>query len=183
MAISKDKAQLEAARVAYINSDRRPIDVAREFGLQGQQFCKYLARNGALKAQHTRNTKKRKAGEVVELIKEAKTATLPIEIINSAKDLTDEFDRLKNDCIKQAQAIVDGIGKAVAMVDATDLKQSLLFERYANTLKLLNDGLGMFAKAPTIAIQNNLQQNLNQQKQDKAKDNALRVEIVEVDDK
>lgn len=179
--VSKDKAHLEAARLAYIDSNKTPSEIAREFGLKAPQVCKYLARNGALKAQHTRNTKKRKAGEVVELIREAKTAALPVEIIKSAKDLTSEFDKLKGDCIKQAQAIVDGIGKAVAMVDATDLKQSLLFERYANTLKLLNDGLGMFAKAPTIAIQNNLQQNVNQQKQ--SKDNALRVEIVEADGK
>ena len=69
------------------------------------------------------------------------------------------------------------------MINPHDLDEVLKIERLAATAKTLSDMLGVYPKAPTIAIQNNLQQNLNNNQQKQNKDNALRVEIVEVDDK
>lgn len=181
---TKDKEKLEMARVEYIKSTKSPNDVAREFGLRERNFRNYLVYNNDIKPEHQNKSKHalQTALKAIELVQNS-NIEIPRATQAVLRDFAVEYETYKGNGFDFAIKALDILTQALNVINPHDLDEVLKIERLAATAKTLSDMLGVYPKAPTIAIQNNLQQNLNQQKQDKAKDNALRVEIVEVDDK
>ena len=180
MAVSKDKEKLELAKAEYLKQNLKPNDIARMFGLPPANFRQYLINNGAIKAQHT-NPKKLAIQRAVDAIVEVDKVPMPPKMRDFFDNSLAKFENFKGNGIDHAIYAVGELNKALQDFDGSPKEKVALIAQAANAFKAYSDALGAYPKAPTIAIQNNLQQNLNQQKQ--SKDNALRVEIVEVDDK
>ena len=172
--VSKQKAVLDKARGEYIANTFSVKEVADQNGLNVKTFRSYLNATNAIKPEH-KNQKQLRIKQAKNAIAAVRGTPLPAEIVNMAKSFECDIDSLKGDMIAQANAIVNGIGRAIQMIDPNDLQQTLLFEKYANTLKLLNDAIGLFAKAPTIAQQFNF--NQNKVVENKPKDSKLEVEL------
>ncbi len=171
---SKQKEILTRARGEYIAGADGVREVAERNGLNTSTFRCYLNKTNAIKPEH-KNQKQLRIKAAKNAIAAVRGAPLPAEIVEVAKSFECDIDNLKGDMIAQANAIVLGIGRAMQMIDPNDLQQTLLYEKYANTLKLLNDAIGLFAKAPTIAQQFNF--NQNKIEASKPKDSKLEVEL------
>lgn len=180
---SKDKSILESARVEYIKSTKELTDVAREFGLNPVNLRAYLHARNEVKPEH-QNKSKRALQTALKAIEVVQKSNIEIPRATQAvlRDFAVEYETYKGNGFDFAIKALDILTQALNVINPHDLDEVLKIERLAATAKTLSDMLGVYPKAPTIAIQNNLQQNLNNnQKQNK--DNALRVEIVEADGK
>ena len=180
---SKNKPTLEMARVEYLKGTRGVNDVAREFGLDERGFRTYLRVRNELKPEH-QNKNKRALQTALKAIELVQNSNIEIPRATQAvlRDFAVEYETYKGNGFDFAIKALDILTQALNVINPHDLDEVLKIERLAATAKTLSDMLGVYPKAPTIAIQNNLQQNVNnQQKQNK--DNALRVEIVEADGK
>lgn len=180
---TKDKEKLETARIEYIKSTKALNDVAREFDLKPLNFRAYLRDRNEIKPEH-QNKSKHALQTALKAIEVVQNSNIEIPRATQAvlRDFAVEYETYKGNGFDFAIKALDILTQALNVINPHDLDEVLKIERLAATAKTLSDMLGVYPKAPTIAIQNNLQQNLNNnQKQDK--DNALRVEIVEADGK
>ena len=180
--LTKDKTALEAARVEYIKSTKALNDVAREFGLKPLNFRAYLRDRNEIKSEH-KNPKKLAIQRAVDAIVEVDKVPMPPAMRDFFGNSLAKFENFKGNGIDHAIYAVGELNKALQDFDGSPKEKVALIAQAANAFKAYSDALGAYPKAPTIAIQNNLQQNLNNNQQKQSKDNALRVEIVEVDDK
>lgn len=179
---SKDKAELENARVEYLTTKQSLNDIARAHGLKPLNFRAYLRDRGEVKPEHTHKGKN-KVQIALNAIKavENDNTILPSHTAEIIRNFKGEIESVKGDMLKVSDLILQGLIKLIENTDPLDLKESLMFERYANTLKLLNDTLGIFAKAPSIAIQNNLQQNIKNERAKSENENKITFELKKVD--
>ena len=180
---TKDKAALETARAVYMKSEGRSIkDIALQFGLKPTNFRAYLNDRDEIKIEH-RNAKKLAIQRAVDAIVEVDKVPMPPAMRDFFGNSLAKFENFKGNGIDHAIYAVGELNKALQDFDGSPKERVALIAQAANAFKAYSDALGAYPKAPTIAIQNNLQQNLNNNQQKQSKDNALRVEIVEVDDK
>ena len=181
---SKNKPTLEMARVEYLKSTRGVNEVAREFGLPERSLRAYLHARNEVKPEHQNKSKHalQTALKAIELVQNS-NIEIPRATQAVLRDFAVEYETYKGNGFDFAIKALDILTQALNIINPHDLDEVLKIERLAATAKTLSDMLGVYPKAPTIAIQNNLQQNLNNNQQKQSKDNALRVEIVEVDDK
>lgn len=180
--VSKDKTILEKARGEYIASSLSIKEVAELNGLKAENFRLYLKKTNAIKPEHI-NKSKAKVQNALNAIKAVENAeiVLPAHTAEIIRDFKSEIEGVKGDMLKVGDLIIQGLIKSIESIDPHDLKESLMYERYANTLKLLNDTLGIFAKAPNIAIQNNLQQNIQNERARGENDNKITFELKKID--
>lgn len=172
--ISKNVATLERARVEYVNGILPPNDVARQFNLKPANFRDYLVRNKCIKPEHT-NAKKRLVENTLRAVKEVQNAEviMPTETQVIFSEFQQDAELVKGKGLKFAISVFDKLNAAVKNIDETNLDEVLKLENFANAAKRISDYLGLYPKAPTIAIQNNLQQNL--QTQNTKKEQNLRL--------
>ncbi len=178
MAVNDDKELVETARLEYIKGKGAPNDVARMFGLNERAFRKYLMRRGDIKPQH-RNKSALNVERALQVIKEVQQTEviLPKNTQKLVNDFLGKVEQYKGKGLDFAMNALDVLNSALNLIDRNNLDEVVKIERLANAAKILSDMLGAYPKAPTIAIQNNLQQNVNQQQ---SKGNKIEVEVVEV---
>lgn len=158
MYVSKDKEILEKARGEYIANSLSIKEVAELNGLKAENFRLYLKKTNAIKPEHL-NSKKAKIQNAVEAIEKVETATLPKATTAIFADFTDKVDKLKGDMLSVASKCVFALDRALTEIDHQNPDDLAMIKEYANALKALNEAVGIFPKAPQIAIQNNMQNN------------------------
>ena len=160
--ISKDKANLELARSEYLKGTTPPNDIARAYGLKPLNFRAYLRDKGEIKPEHT-NKNKRKVNNALQAIAEVERAEVILPKATQAllSDFTSKAETFKGKGLDFGIEALNLLQKALKGIDSNDLEQVVVIKDLANAAKLLSDMLGVYPKAPTIAIQNN-QNVLNQ---------------------
>lgn len=158
MYVSKEKSILEKARGEYIVNSLSIKEVAELNGLKSENFRLYLKKTNAIKPEHL-NSKKAKIQNAVQAIEKVETATLPKATTAIFADFTDKVDKLKGDMLSVASKCVSALDKALTEIDYNNPDDLAMIKEYANALKALNEAVGIFPKAPQIAIQNNMQNN------------------------
>lgn len=164
--ISKDKALLEKARLDYLGSILPPNDIAKQHGLKPANFRNYLIHNGEIKPEHT-NKKKRLMANALQAIDEVQKAEIVIPAVMS--DFQGKADKIKGEGLDFAENALNALNTMLKNIDKTDIENAPKIETLTKAFKSLVEVLGLYPKAPTIAIQNNLQQNLQTQTQGKEK--------------
>lgn len=135
--------------------------LATKFKVSVKSLRNFLDRENAIKPQHRqKRTLAKKQGEIVKGIVES-TRNIPItpEVKHSLEHLNADFDKLKGGLLENAILLNQKLNSYMQILDTGDLKQSTLLLQYAQVLKTINEAVGIFAKAPAIAIQNNIQNN------------------------
>ena len=155
---SKDKTILEKARGEYIASSLSIKEVAELNGLKVENFRLYLKKTNAIKPEHL-NSKKLKLQNAVEAVALVENASLPKATTAIFVDFADKVDKLKGDMLSVANKCVSALDKALSDIDYHNPDDLAMIKEYANALKALNEAVGIFPKAPQIAIQNNMQNN------------------------
>lgn len=156
--VSKEKSALEKARGEYIASSLSIKEVAELNGLKMENFRLYLKKTNAIKPEHL-NSKKLKVQNAVEAVALVENASLPKATTAIFTDFVDKVDRLKGDMLSVASKCVSALDKALSDIDYNNPDDLAMIKEYANALKALNEAVGIFPKAPQIAIQNNMQNN------------------------
>lgn len=156
--VSKEKLALEKARGEYIANSLSIKEVAELNGLEIENFRLYLKKTNAIKPEHL-NSKKAKIQNAVQAIEKVETATLPKATTAIFADFTDKADKLKGDMLSVASKCVAALDKALIDINYNNPDDLAMIKEYANALKALNEAVGIFPKAPQIAIQNNMQNN------------------------
>ena len=156
--VSKEKTILEKARGEYIASSLSIKEVAELNGLKSENFRLYLKKTNAIKPEHL-NLKKAKIQNAVQAIENVETATLPKTTTAIFSDFADKVDKLKGDMFSVASKCVSALDRAISEIDYQSPDNLAMIKEYANALKALNEAVGIFPKAPQIAIQNNMQNN------------------------
>ncbi len=156
--VSREKTALEKARGEYIANSLSIKEVAELNGLKAENLRLYLKKTNAIKPEHL-NSKKAKIQNAVQAIEKVETATLPKATTAIFSDFADKVDNLKGDMLSVASKCVSALDKAINEIDYQNPENLSMIKEYANALKALNDAVGIFAKAPQIAIQNNMQNN------------------------
>lgn len=156
--VSKEKLALEKARGEYIASSLSIKEVAELNGLKIENFRLYLKKTNAIKPEHL-NSKKLKVRNAVEAVSLVKNASLPKATTAIFTDFVDKVDKLKGDMLSVASKCVSALDKALSDIDYNNPDDLAMIKEYANALKALNEAVGIFPKAPQIAIQNNMQNN------------------------
>nr|DAL49478.1 MAG TPA_asm: hypothetical protein [Caudoviricetes sp.] len=156
--VSKEKLALEKARGEYIANSLSIKEVAELNGLKSENFRLYLKKTNAIKPEHL-NSKKAKIQNAVQAIEKVETATLPKATTAIFTDFADKVDKLKGDMLSVANKCVSALDKALSDIDYNNPDDLAMIKEYANALKALNEAVGIFPKAPQIAIQNNMQNN------------------------
>lgn len=156
--ISKDKTILEKARGEYIASSLSIKEVAELNGLKAENFRLYLKKTNAIKPEHL-NSKKLKLQNAVEAVALVENTNLPKATTAIFTDFADKVDKLKGDMLSVASKCVSALDKALSDIDYNNPDDLAMIKEYANALKALNEAVGIFPKAPQIAIQNNMQNN------------------------
>ena len=136
-------------------------ECAKKFQVKTESLRQFLDRENAIKPQHRqRRTLAKKQGNIIKGIVES-TRNIPItpEVKHSLEHLNTDFNELKGGLLENAILLNQKLNAYMQILDTTDLKQSTLLIQYAQVLKTINDAVGIFAKAPAIAIQNNIQNN------------------------
>ena len=95
----------------------------------------------------------------MQAIEKVETATLPKATTAIFTDFADKVDKLKGDMLSVANKCVSALDKALSDIDYNNPDDLAMIKEYANALKALNEAVGIFPKAPQIAIQNNMQNN------------------------
>ena len=159
---SKNKPTLEMARLAYLDGSTAPNDIARQHGLSVTAFRQYLVRQNCIKPEHT-NKNKRKVNNALQAIAEVERAEVILPKATQAllSDFTSKAETFKGKGLDFGIEALNLLQKALKNIDSRDLEQVVFIKDLANAAKLLSDMLGVYPKAPTIAIQNN-QNVLNQ---------------------
>lgn len=145
----------------YRVNDISITECAKKFKCRTESLRQFLDRENAIKPQHRqRRTLAKKQGEIVKGIVES-TRNIPItpEVKHSLEHLNADFDKLKGGLLENAILLNQKLNSYMQILDTGDLKQSTLLLQYAQVLKTINEAVGIFAKAPAIAIQNNIQNN------------------------
>lgn len=156
--VSKEKSALEKARGEYIASSLSIKEVAELNGLKAENFRLYLKKTNAVKPEHL-NSKKAKIQNAVQAIEKIETATLSKATTAIFTDFADKVDKLKGDMLSVASKCVSALDRAISEIDYQSPDNLAMIKEYANALKALNEAVGIFPKAPQIAIQNNMQNN------------------------
>ena len=156
--VSKEKLALDKARGEYIANSLSIKEVAELNGLKSENFRLYLKKTNAIKPEHL-NSKKAKIQNAVQAIEKVETATLPKTTTAIFTDFADKVDKLKGDMLSVASKCVSALDKALNEIDYNNPDDLAMIKEYANALKALNEAVGIFPKAPQIAIQNNMQNN------------------------
>lgn len=156
--VSREKTALEKARGEYIANSLSIKEVAELNGLKAENFRLYLKKTNAIKPEHL-NSKKAKIQNAVQAIERVETATLPKATTAIFADFADKVDNLKGDMLSVASKCVSALDKALSDIDYNNPDDLAMIKEYANALKALNEAVGIFPKAPQIAIQNNMQNN------------------------
>lgn len=145
----------------YRVNDISIVECAKKFKCRTESLRQFLDRENAIKPQHRqKRTLAKKQGEIVKGIVES-TRNIPItpEVKHSLEHLNADFDKLKGGLLENAILLNQKLNSYMKILDTGDLKQSTLLLQYAQVLKTINEAVGIFAKAPAIAIQNNIQNN------------------------
>lgn len=156
--VSKEKTNLEKARGEYIASSLSIKEVAELNGLKAENFRLYLKKTNAIKPEHL-NSKKLKVQNAVEAVALVENAKLPTSTTAIFSDFVDKVDKLKGDMLLVASKCVSALDRAISEIDYQSPDNLAMIKEYANALKALNEAVGIFPKAPQIAIQNNMQNN------------------------
>ncbi len=164
--VSKDKDKLEMARVEYLKGILPPNDVARQFNLKPLNFRRYLSYKGEIKPEHT-NKKTQLVKNALQAIDEVQKAEIVIPAVIS--DFQGKADKIKGEGLDFAENALNALNTMLKNIDKTDIENAPKIETLTKAFKSLVEVLGLYPKAPTIAIQNNLQQNLQTQTQGKEK--------------
>lgn len=168
--VSKKKAELEMARVEYIKGILPPNDVAKKYGLNERSFRNYLVAKNDIKPEH-RNKKARLVENALQAIDKVQNAEviIPAETRAIFDKFADGCQKFKCKGLDDAYDYLNDLKTASQSIDKSDPKQIPYLTEITRAFKNLCDSLGVYPKAPTIAIQNNLQQNLQTQTQGKEK--------------
>lgn len=156
--VSKEKLVLEKARGEYIASSLSIKEVAELNGLKAENFRLYLKKTAAIKPEHL-NSKKLKLQNAVAAVALVENSNLPKATTAIFADFADKVDKLKGDMLSVASKCVSALDKALSDIDYNNPDDLAMIKEYANALKALNEAVGIFPKAPQIAIQNNMQNN------------------------
>lgn len=174
--VSKEKSVLEKARGEYIANSLSIKEVAEINGLKSENFRLYLKNTNAIKPEHL-NSKKAKIQNAVQAIEKVETTTLPKATTAIFADFTDKVDKLKGDMLSVASKCVSALDKALTEIDYKNPDDLAMIKEYANALKALNEAVGIFPKAPQIAIQNNMQNNQYSAKSGSADKKPAKLEV------
>lgn len=156
--VSKEKIILEKARGEYIVSSLSIKEVAELNGLKAENFRLYLKKTNAIKPEHL-NSKKLKLQNAVKAVALVENTNLPKATTSIFADFADKVDKLKGNMLSVASKCVSALDKALSDIDYNNPDDLAMIKEYANALKALNEAVGIFPKAPQIAIQNNMQNN------------------------
>lgn len=179
--ISKNKETLELARSEYLKSATPINDIARAYSLNPASLRAYLHARNEVKPEHT-NKNKRKVNNALQAIAEVENAEVILPKATQAllSDFTSKAETFKGKGLDFGIEALNLLQKALKNIDSRDLEQVVVIKDLANAAKFLSDMLGVYPKAPTIAIQNN-QNVLNQvqgKEQSKKRDLNVIVEVV-----
>lgn len=178
--VSKEKTILEKARGEYIASSLSIKEVAELNGLKTENLRLYLKNTNAIKPEHL-NSKKLKLQNAVEAVALVENASLPKATTAIFTDFADKVDKLKGDMLSVANKCVSALDRAISEIDYQSPDNLAMIKEYANALKALNDAVGIFPKAPSIAIQNNLQQNIKNERAGGESENKITFELKKID--
>lgn len=156
--VSKEKTILEKARGEYIANSLSIKEVAELNGLKAENFRLYLKKTNAIKPEHL-NSKKLKLQNAVEAVALVENTNLSKATTAIFTNFADKVDKLKGDMLSVASKCVSALDKALSDIDYNNPDDLAMIKEYANALKALNEAVGIFPKAPQIAIQNNMQNN------------------------